>query len=205
MEQFVESLLGLSEKMGHLGVFLLMTLESTFIPIPSELIVPPASFLAYYGKMNLMLVIFAATLGSIFGALINYTLGRYLGRPIVYAIAQKHWMRYLFVTHARLQKAEEYFIKHGNISTFIGRLIPGIRHLISIPAGFSKMSLKSFIFYTFVGSFFWCLVLAAAGYVLALNEAFFRAYFWQIAWSFIAAVIILVFVIYIWKRKKSIT
>jgi membrane protein DedA with SNARE-associated domain len=204
MEQFVQSLLDLSDKMGHLGVFFLMILESTFIPIPSELVIPPAAFLAHFGKMNIFLVVAAGVGGSVVGALINYYLALYLGRPIIYAIAQRHFMRYLFITHHKLQKAEEYFVKHGNISTFIGRLIPGIRHLISIPAGFSRMPLKSFILYTFLGSFLWVSVLSVAGYVLALNEAFFKAYFWQLAWTSIALIIILVVAIYVIKtRKKS--
>jgi membrane protein DedA with SNARE-associated domain len=203
MEQFIQVLLELTAKMGYLGVFLMMTLESTFLPIPSELIVPPAIYLAYHGQMNAAVIMVVAVIGSTAGALINYFLARYLGRPLIYAIAKKDWMKYLFITHPRLEKAESFFIEHGNISTFIGRLVIGIRHLISIPAGFSKMPLKSFILYTVLGSFIWVCVLASAGYVLALNETFFRHYFWYIAWAVITAIVVVVATVYFLKRRKK--
>lgn len=203
MEALIQFLLGLTRDFGYLGIVLFMTAESTFLPVPSELVIPPAAYLAFKGEMNVFLVVLCGVAGSIFGALINYTLARWLGRPIVYAIAQKRFMKYLFVTHHKLQKAEDYFLKYGNISTFIGRLIPGIRHLISIPAGFVKMPLKSFILYTFLGSFIWVSILALNGWLLGAHETFVREYFSQISIAVIGLVITIAIIFFLIKKKKN--
>lgn len=111
-------------------------------------------------------------------------------------------MRYLFVTRPKMEKAENYFLKYGDISTFIGRLIPGIRHLVSIPAGFVEMKLKSFVFYTFLGSFMWVSILAANGWLLGANEAFVREYFTQITVGVIGLVILIALGIFLYRKKK---
>ena len=202
MEALIQFLLDVTRDFGYLGIVLFMTAESTFLPVPSELVIPPAAYLAFKGEMNIFLVVACGVAGSILGALINYTLARWLGRPIIYAIAQKSFMKYLFVTHHKLQKSENYFLKYGNISTFIGRLIPGIRHLVSIPAGFVKMSLKSFVFYTFLGSFIWVSILALNGWLLGAHEAFVREYFTQITVGVIGLIILIALGIFLYRKKN---
>jgi len=173
-------------------ITLLMAIESSFIPLPSELVIPPAAYLAVKGQLDLSLVILFSTLGCIIGALFNYTLSFYLGRKIIYALAESKWARIFFVTPAKVEHAEQYFLKNGNSSTFIGRLIPGIRHLISIPAGLSKMKLRNFIIYTAVGSALWNTTLALMSYFLIDK---WKVYFREITWGFV--LIGLGFVIYL--------
>lgn len=163
-------------------ITLLMAVESSFIPLPSELIIPPAAYLALKGDLNLSLIILFATLGCIIGALFNYTISYFLGRKIIYALADTKWARMFFVTPAKIQHAENYFLENGNTSTLIGRLIPGIRHLISIPAGLSKMSLRNFIVYTAIGSAIWNSILAVMSYFL-IDQ--WKVYFREITWGFI--------------------
>lgn len=119
---------------NYFTITVLMAIESSFVPLPSELVIPPAAYLAVEGKLNLGLIIFFSTVGCIIGALFNYLLSYYLGRRIIYALAESRWARLFFVNRQKVEHAEQYFLKNGNTSTFIGRLLPGIRHLISIPA-----------------------------------------------------------------------
>jgi membrane protein DedA with SNARE-associated domain len=163
-------------------ITLLMAIESSFIPLPSELVIPPAAYLALRGQLKLPLIIVFSTLGCILGALFNYTLSITLGRKIIYALAETKWARIFFITPEKIENAEKYFIKNGNASTFIGRLIPGIRHLISIPAGLSKMNIGSFVLYTFVGSAIWNSTLAILSYFLIDK---WEVYFREITWGFI--------------------
>ncbi|HAM97652.1 MAG TPA: hypothetical protein DCQ26_03495 [Marinilabiliales bacterium] len=171
--------------MGNINYFtitLLMAVESSFIPLPSELVIPPAAYLAVQGKLNLGLVIFFSTIGCIIGALFNYFISFYLGRKIIYALAESKWARLFFVNRTKVENAEEYFRTNGNTSTFIGRLLPGIRHLISIPAGLAKMNLRQFIIYTALGSLLWNAILATMSYVLVEQ---WEVYFREITWGFI--------------------
>jgi membrane protein DedA with SNARE-associated domain len=163
-------------------ITLLMAIESSFVPLPSELVIPPAVFLVLTGQLDLTLVIAFATLGCVLGALFNYFLSYYLGRKIVYTLAATKWAKIFFVTPVKVQSAENYFIKNGNISTFIGRLIPGVRHLISIPAGLAKMNLRNFILYTLIGSLIWNATLAFISYFL-IDQ--WEVYFKEITWGFI--------------------
>jgi membrane protein DedA with SNARE-associated domain len=163
-------------------ITLLMAVESSFVPLPSELVIPPAAYLAVTGQLKLPLIIAFSTLGCVLGAMFNYVLSYTLGRKIIYALAQSKWARIFFITPAKVQDAEEYFVKNGNISTFIGRLIPGIRHLISIPAGLSKMNVRNFILYTFLGSAIWNATLAIMSYFLIDK---WEKYFKEITWGFI--------------------
>lgn len=157
-------------------VTLLMTIESSFIPFPSEVIVPPAAYQACNSDnealyvtssnfVNILLVILFATLGALIGALINYVLALWLGRPIIYWFADSKVGHLLLLDSSKVQKAEDYFREHGNVSTLVGRFIPAIRQLISIPAGLAKMHLGMFILFTSIGAAVWNTVLAILGYV----------------------------------------
>ena len=141
--------------LNYLWVTVLMAVESSFIPFPSEVVVPPAAYKAATGEMNLFLVILFATLGSDIGALVNYYLARYLGRPIVYKFAESRLGRLCLLSQEKIEKAEAYFVKNGITSTLIGRLVPGIRQLISIPAGLAGMPLGRFLLYTTLGAGAW--------------------------------------------------
>ena len=156
------------EHLNYWTITFLMTLESTVIPIPSELVVPPAAYRAATdgSDLNVILVVLFATLGANLGALINYTAARYLGRPIIYAFANSTFGLMCLLNEEKVQKTEKYFYDHGAVGTLIGRLVPGIRHLISIPAGLAKMKLSHFILYTTIGAGLWNIILAAIGYSL---------------------------------------
>ena len=156
------------EHLNYWTIMILMTIESSFIPFPSEIVVPPAAYKAAVNdEMNIYLVVLFATIGANFGALINYYLAKWLGRPIVYKFANSRFGHMCLIDEEKVKKAEAYFDKHGSISTFIGRLIPGIRQLISIPAGLARMKLGPFLLYTTLGAGIWNCVLAAIGYYLS--------------------------------------
>ena len=155
--------------MNYTAVGLLMTLESSFVPFPSEVVIPPAVYVASNpdskGGMKIWLIVLIGTLGAMLGAYINYFLSRWLGRPIIYAFADSKVGHLLQLSKEKVQRAETYFNDHGNISTLIGRLIPVIRQLISIPAGLSKMNIAAFSLFTFLGAFVWNCILALLGYL----------------------------------------
>ena len=155
------------EHLNYWVITLLMAIESSFIPFPSEVVVPPAAYLAAEkGELNVFLVVFFATVGAIIGALVNYALAYYLGRPIVYKFANSRFGHMCLIDEAKVKNAEAYFDKHGALSTFVGRLIPAVRQLISIPAGLAKMKLSTFLLYTTLGAGIWNATLAAIGYYL---------------------------------------
>lgn len=155
------------EHLNYWTITLLMTIESSFIPFPSEIVVPPAAYhAAANGELNIALIIFFATLGACFGALINYYLALWIGKPIVYKFADSRIGHILLLDVKKIQQAEDYFNKHGAVSTFVGRLIPAIRQLISIPAGLAKMKIHTFLAFTALGAGIWNAVLAALGYYL---------------------------------------
>lgn len=156
------------DHLNYWTITILMTIESSFIPFPSEVVVPPAAYkAAVTGEMNVVLVVLFATLGANFGAIINYYLAKWLGRPIVYKFANSRFGHMCLIDEAKVQRAEEYFDKHGALSTFIGRLIPAVRQLISIPAGLARMSVGKFLIYTTLGAGIWNVVLATIGYYLS--------------------------------------
>jgi membrane protein DedA with SNARE-associated domain len=150
--------------MNYYTITLLMAIESSFIPFPSEVVVPPAAYKAAQGDLNLFLVIFFSTLGAMIGALFNYFFALWIGRSAIYSLARTRLAHMLLIDTKSVEKAENYFIKNGNISTLIGRLIPVIRQLISIPAGLAKMPMKYFLLYTFIGATAWNIILALLGY-----------------------------------------
>ena len=149
-------------------VFIFMAIESSFIPFPSELVVPPAAYLAMQSDatMNIYAVIIAATAGALVGAYINYYLALWIGRPLVYRFANSRFGHICLIDQAKIEKAEKYFADHGAISTFFGRLIPAVRQLISIPAGLARMNLGSFTIFTTLGAMIWNIILAILGYLL---------------------------------------
>lgn len=160
--------------LNYLTIALLMLIESTFLPMPSEVVIPFAAYKAAQGDLNIFGVVFFGTVGALTGSLINYTLAYYLGRPIVYKFAESKVGRLFLLSKEKVEHAENYFIRNGKTSTFIGRLIPGIRHLISIPAGLAKMDLRSFMLYTFIGAGIWNIILAIIGYyIYDLREKIF--------------------------------
>ena len=160
---------------GYPGIIIMMFLESSFFPFPSEVVVPPAGYLAARGEMSLILVILAATGGSLLGALFNYWLAVMWGRPFF-----EKYGRYVFVSKDSLDKADRFFAEHGHISTFIGRLLPGIRQYISLPAGITRMNLPLFAAFTGLGAGLWVIVLALVGYYIGNNQELVQHYLHQI-------------------------
>ena len=156
------------DHLNYWTVTLFMAIESSFIPFPSEAVVPPAAWkAAVSGDMNVVLVVVFATLGALIGAFVNYYLAVWLGRPIVYKFANSRLGHMCLIDEAKVQHAESYFDKHGAVSTFVGRLVPAVRQLISIPAGLARMSLGRFVLYTSLGAGVWNAILAALGYYMA--------------------------------------
>lgn len=159
------------EHASYWFVFLFMVIESSFIPFPSEVVVPPAAYLAIArpeeSDMNIYLIVLFATAGALVGSLINYYLSLWIGRPLVYAFANSRFGHACLIDQAKVEKAESYFDKNGAISTFVGRFIPAIRQLISIPAGLAKMNIGTFCLYTALGAGIWNCILAALGWWLA--------------------------------------
>lgn len=153
--------------LNYMVLTILMILENSLVPLPAELIVTPAAYRAAHGEMSLLLLILCTTFGSTVGALINYYISRNLGRFIVYKFVDSKLGRMLLLDRNKLEQAEQLFLRHGNISTFFGRLLPFGRQLISIPAGLAKMPIWSFVLYTTIGSAIWNTMLAGIGYYLA--------------------------------------
>ena len=158
-------------QLGYPGIFLLMALESSFFPFPSEVVMIPAGYLAYRGEMHLGVAIAMGTAGSLAGALLNYYLAVWLGRPFL-----ERYGRYLFLPPEKFHRMEAFFRRHGEISTFVGRLITVVRQYISFPAGLARMPLGRFLFYTGLGAGIWVAILAAIGYVAGGNEELIRTY-----------------------------
>ena len=182
--------------MGYWGIFLLMFLESTFFPFPSEIIMIPAGYLAYKGEMNVYLVVLAGILGSVGGALFNYYLAMHFGRAFIL-----RYGKYFFIKEETLDKLEAFFIKHGELSTFNGRLIPGIRQLISLPAGLARMNLWTFSFYSALGAGIWVIVLVVLGYLLGSNEELISEYL-QTATLIALLCVVLITIFYIVRNKR---
>ena len=156
----------LLSNLNYYTVFLLMLMESTVLPVPSELVVAPAAFNAAEGDYSFWLIILLATLGADCGATINYMAGYYLGRPIIYAFANSKWGKMCLLNQQKVEQAEKYFDNHGAVATITGRLVPGIRHLISIPAGLAKMNYWRFLLFTTIGAGAWNIILGAMGWYM---------------------------------------
>ncbi len=205
---WISSLLG---NLNYGTVFFLMLLESTVIPVPSELVVAPAAYHAAAGNLDIFLVILFSTIGADFGATINYVAGYYLGRPIIYRFANSKWGRMCLLNQEKVEHSERYFDNHGMVATITGRLIPGIRHLISIPAGLAKMNYWKFLLYTTVGAGVWNCILAVLGWYLhtivpedQLHDKILK-YGEYIKWTIIGLVglAVVFFAVRHYVRKKS--
>lgn len=192
------------QNMNYYTITLLMTVESSFIPFPSEVVIPPAAYIASKegSNLNIYLVILFGTLGALLGAYINYALAYYLGRPILHKFADSKIGHLLLLSSEKIQKAENYFQTHGKTSTFVGRLIPGIRQLISIPAGLAKMNLITFTLFTFLGAGIWNIILALLGYIAEGQADLINTYSHEIGYGFLGIVVI-AFIIYFVRRKKK--
>jgi len=188
--------------LNYFSVALLMTIESTFLPLPSEVVIPFAAYKAGQGDLNVFLVVIAGTFGALCGSLINYTLSYYLGRPIVYKFAGSRVGKFFLLSEEKIMHAEEYFLRNGKTSTFIGRLIPGVRHLISIPAGLAKMNLRDFMLYTFIGAGLWNIILAIVGYYLYEVRDQIFPYMQEILYS-LGAIFVIYLAYQVWKNRKK--
>lgn len=186
------------EKTHYFGIFFLMIIESSFIPFPSEVVIPPAAYLAYKGKLSLIGVILSGTLGSLVGALFNYYLALKLGRPAFQHLVKKYG-KFLFLTEYSLQKVDLFWNRHGSFSTFIGRLIPGVRQIISLPAGFAKMGLLLFCVYTTSGAFIWISFLAFCGYFFGKNETLLKEYLKEGSYT-ITFLVFLMIILYLFLK-----
>jgi membrane protein DedA with SNARE-associated domain len=198
-------ILSVIDKLGYLGIFIGMTIESSFIPLPSELLLIPAGALIAQGKMQFAFVFIVALFGSLFGALINYFLSLLLGRRAIEHLISKYG-RFILISKEELNRTDNYFYKHGSITTFIGRLLPGIRHLISIPAGFSKMNLYKFSLFTSLGAGFWSLVLIYVGWLADKHQAWIAQHpiLITIFLLLISGLIISGYILFIKKRNKKL-
>jgi membrane protein DedA with SNARE-associated domain len=205
MMEFFQSLADwYMNNMNYVTIFLLMALESTFVPLPSEIVIPPAAWKAASGDLNIFLVVLFATAGALVGASFNYFMSLWLGRPIVYAFAESKVGKLFFLSKEKVMKAETYFDNHGKGSTFIGRLVPGIRHLISIPAGLAKMNFKQFILFTAIGSTLWHAILAGLSYSLYSQKDLFNKYMNEISWILLfAGLCFVTFLVIRYIKKKQ--
>lgn len=170
LERFIDWLLHALLDLGYPGIIALMAMESSVLPVPSELVMPPAGYWVAKGQMNFAAALASGVLGSILGALANYYGAHFLGRPLV-----RRFGKYVLITERALARSERYFEQHGEISTLMGRMLPVIRHLISIPAGLHRMPLPKFITYTGLGAAIWCAILTWIGYFLGRNEGVLRS------------------------------
>ena len=199
IHELAQALVDLIFEWGYLGIFLLMVVESSFIPFPSEIVLVPAGYLASKGDMSIAYIMLSGVGGSLVGAFINYYLALTLGRKIL----QKYG-KYFFIQESALVKMETYFRRHGHISTFTGRLIPGIRQLISIPAGLARMNLAQFSLYTSLGAGIWALILTLLGYFIGANEELIKEYLQQITFGVVILLVIIAYVYYRYQKKKDI-
>ncbi len=199
MHALVSWLLVTIGTLGYPGIFLLMAMESSVIPVPSELVMPPAGYLAQQGQMNIFVVILCGTVGSLVGAYANYFAAHYLGRPLLLKYG-----KYVWITEEKFAKVETFFKEHGEVSTFIGRLLPVVRHLISLPAGLAGMNHWKFSLYTLLGAGIWVTVLTYIGYFIGANQELIMRYSHQ---AIIGVVIVsaAIIAVYVWNHRRKRT
>jgi len=198
IRELAQTLVDLIFDWGYVGIFLLMAVESSFIPFPSEIVLIPAGYLASKGDMSVVAIMGSALGGSLVGAFVNYYLALTLGRKML-----QRYGKYFFIKESALDKMDDFFAKHGHISTFTGRLIPGIRQLISIPAGLAKMNLVQFSLYTSLGAGMWAFVLTMLGYFIGENQELIDTYLKQITVA-VLVVIGLFIAWYVYRQKTKI-
>lgn len=186
-------------QLGYPGILILMAMESSVFPVPSELVMPPAGYLAFQGRMSAPLVILCGTVGSLAGAYANYFVSRWLGRPLVL-----RYGRYVLISEKKFARVEGFFLKHGEIATFIGRLLPVVRHLISIPAGLAGMNHLRFTLYTLLGAAIWCTVLTYFGYFVGAEQEVIKRHFPKVLLAVLVFSAGLV-AVYVWvlRRRRS--
>ncbi len=198
LHELAQTLVDLIFDWGYLGIFIMMTIESSFIPFPSEIVLIPAGYLASQGEMSISMIMISALGGSMVGAFINYYLALTLGRKILIKYG-----KYFFIKVETLERMEDFFAKHGHISTFTGRLIPGIRQLISVPAGLARMNLVQFSFFTALGAGIWALILTLLGYFIGENQTLINAYLREITIVVLLGLVTIVSVYYTIKKKRN--
>lgn len=193
--------------MAHINygsLVVMMAIESSFLPLPSEVVIPPAAWKAAQGDLNPFLIVLAGTAGSILGALFNYLLSRYLGRAIVYKLADTRIAHMMMINREKVEHAEAYFLKFGKSSTFVGRLIPGIRHLISIPAGLARMRLRDFILFTALGAALWTSILTILGYSIYTQRDLLQKYYRELSIALLAVgVLFVIYLVYKGFKKNN--
>ncbi len=194
-------------QINYYTIALFMAIESSFIPFPSEIVIPPAAWKAANGELNVYFVILSGTIGSIVGALFNYYIALWLGRKVVYSLAETRLARLCMISSQSVQKAENYFIKYGRSSTFFGRLIPAVRQLISLPAGLARMNMRDFLIFTTLGAGLWNAVLAALGYFMYSQKERLEKYYSEISWAMIilGVAFVLYLIIKAMRYKKTAT
>ncbi len=196
IEQISAWLVWFVHHFGYVGIFVMTFLESTFVPIPSEVTMIPAGYLVQQGEMNLFGVLAASITGTLAGSLTMYVFAAYVGRKFLY-----RYGRYFFFGHEKMEKLDKYFASHGEISIFTGRLIPGVRHVISFPAGLAHMNLKKFTLYTGIGGSIWMCVLITVGYVIGGNKELIKEYMPYITGIVVVSVFFMI-VMYVAKQRK---
>lgn len=198
MHELAQMLVDAIFSWGYLGIFIMMAIESSFIPFPSEIVLIPAGYLASQGEMSIALIMLTALAGSMVGAFTNYYLALTLGRKFLL-----RYGKYFFIKEEALLKMEDFFEKHGHISTFSGRLIPGIRQLISIPAGLARMNLAQFSLFTALGAGIWALVLVLLGYVIGENQALITEYLHEITLGVVITLVFVGIAYYFYQKKRN--
>ncbi len=196
-------LLNLVGALDYWGIFFLMVIESSFIPFPSEIVIPPAAYLAARGEMNIFIIVVVGTLGSLGGAFVNYYLALFLGKPVIHKLVRSRWAKFLLLNEEKLVKSEDAFKKYGSLSTFVGRLIPVIRQLISLPAGFVKMDIFKFSFFTALGAGIWVAFLAGFGYFFGMDQSLPVYSYLKYGLMVVGLLLLLIFVFYVRKSKKN--
>ncbi len=203
LSNLIESIVSIVGDLGYLGIILGMFIESSFIPFPSELVLPPAGVLVARGEMSFALVLFSAIIGSLLGAFLNYFLSLYFGRRVVNHLVEKYG-KFMLLSKSSLDKSDYYFKNHGSITTFTGRLIPAIRQLISIPAGFAKMPLGKFALYTALGSGIWSAILIYVGVLYGNNKDSIDSFLGTA--TLITLILVgIILIAYLYFKKKSKT
>jgi membrane protein DedA with SNARE-associated domain len=203
MHNLIDIILGLVEGMWYIGIFIMMMIESSFIPFPSEVAMIPAWYLASLGRMNIYLAFFAGTLGAMTWASINYFLGMYLGKPVVKSLIHKYG-KYILLSEKHYIQSEVYFERHGSITTLVWRFIPAVRQLISIPAGIFRMHFWKFLFYTTLGAGTWNAILLGIWYIAGKNDELIRKLTSEVMWILVLVLgsIVIIYVQYVKKHKK---
>jgi len=200
----IENVTNTIGSLGYVGIFILMALESSIVPVPSEAVLIPAGYFIYQGTMSFWLAFLVAILGSLIGSLISYAIAFYLGRKIVNALLFKYG-KFFLLTKKHVVHSEKYFEEHGEITIFIGRLLPGVRHLISLPAGFSRMNVAKFSLYTVLGSGIWAVILLYIGYVFGQNYDLIKENIHILSLGILAICLVILFAYLLVKysRKKN--